>query len=384
MPAEPHQISKKSIKEARNLKRERKRMLTSYLANEGKPKDKQKKYTPKLSSETFTSLLLGASTSAEKSESEKKPETVTVSIRGKEREDVASIQTNPVLQWTENPRQAITAKALRELLLCIFAGGKQPAFATVKNISSVVVLFIDSFGLHEFKQARGQMPFLVSMEEHSVVLRAPGTKHEISSFSSEMLSLPETQSKSNPSEPIPRMLNPEYLVLTAEELEANDYPGFVPDDTAFNKKWKKKDEAAITPEMRERAIPLPDYVTTRANGLKISGDARPRIVALDCEMCSTCIGLELARISMVEEDGSVLIDDFALPSNPILDYNTKFSGITEEILKDVKTTVCHLSSYLTCSTVYSVSFSSGTCQKMNLRPNLQPSSHVDPCRANES
>ncbi len=325
-------------------------MLTSYLNNGDKPKDKQKKYTPKLSIETFTSLLLGGSTSATEIESEKKLQNVTASPSGKEPEDVASTQTK-VLEWTENPRQSITAKSLRELLLCIFVGGKQPAFATVKNISNVVVLFIDSFGLHEFKQARNQMPFLASMEDHSVVLRAPGTKHEISSFSSEMLSLPEIQSKPNTSEPIERMLNPEYLILTAEELEANDYPGFVPDDTAFNKKWKKKDELAISAEMLEKAIPLPDYVTTRAKGLKTSADARPRIVAMDCEMCTTCIGLELARISMVEEDGSVLMDDYALPINPILDYNTKFSGITEEILKDVKTTVCHLSSYLICSTV---------------------------------
>jgi hypothetical protein len=345
MPAEPNQISKKSMKEARKLKRERKRMLTAFLKDGGKAKDKEKKHTPKLSIETFTSLLLGGSTSAAEPESEKKLENETVRRRGKEREDVASTQTK-VLQWTENPRQSVTAKALRELLLCIFAGGKQPAFVTVKNISSVVVLFIDSFGLHEFKQARLEMPFLASMEEHSVVLRAPGSKHEVSSFSSEMLSLPEIRSKPNPSELVERIMNPEYLILTAEELEANDYPGFVSDDTAFNKKWKKKDEPAISQEMLEKAIPLPDYVTTRTKDLKIGADARARIVAMDCEMCSTCIGLELARISMVEEDGRVLMDDFALPINPVLDYNTKFSGITEEILKDVKTTVCHLSSFL--------------------------------------
>lgn len=318
-------------------------MLTSLLKDGGKPKDKQKKYTPKLSIETFTSLLLGGSTTASEMEGEKKLEKATMSPEGKEREDVQTTQSK-VLQWTENPRQSITAKALRELLLSIFSGGKQPAFATVKNISNVVVLFIDSFGLHEYKQARDQMPFLISIEEHSVVLRAPGTKHEIFSFSSEMLSLPETQSKPNLSEP-EGMLNPEYLILTPEELEANDYPGFVPDDTAFNKKWKKKDEPAISPEMLQKAVPLPDYVTTRAKGLRISAEARPRIIAMDCEMCSTCIGLELARISLVEENGSVLMDDFALPINPILDYNTKFSGITEAVLKDVKTTVCHLSSF---------------------------------------
>ena len=43
-------------------------------------------------------------------------------------------------------------------------------------------------------------------------------------------------------------------------------------------------------------------------------------------------GLELARISLVDFDFNVIYDEFILPENPILDYNTKFSGITPEIL----------------------------------------------------
>lgn len=116
------------------------------------------------------------------------------------------------------------------------------------------------------------------------------------------------------------------------------------------------------------------------------GTRKPRIFAMDCEMVQTEAGMELARISIVEyrgpkytgqiavapatgaeengerneakeadkieekneekygdeeddeaeaeDDGAVvLLDAFVLPEAPVVDYVTKFSGVTEEILR---------------------------------------------------
>ena len=57
------------------------------------------------------------------------------------------------------------------------------------------------------------------------------------------------------------------------------------------------------------------------NEVKISNPTN--IVAIDCEMVSTKFGLELARISVVDYDFNVVMDDFVMPDNLILDYNTK-------------------------------------------------------------
>ena len=63
------------------------------------------------------------------------------------------------------------------------------------------------------------------------------------------------------------------------------------------------------------------------------------VYALDCEMSYTTQGLELTRITVIDEDCSVVYETLVKPQNPVIDYNTRFSGITEESMKDVTTTL---------------------------------------------
>ncbi len=56
------------------------------------------------------------------------------------------------------------------------------------------------------------------------------------------------------------------------------------------------------------------------------------LVAIDCEMVYTRLGLELARVSIVDSYGKPLYDEFVKPSEPVLSYNTEFSGISEQQL----------------------------------------------------
>lgn len=60
--------------------------------------------------------------------------------------------------------------------------------------------------------------------------------------------------------------------------------------------------------------------------------------ALDCEMVLTTDDrYSLARISVLDWDGKVVLDELVLPDLPIKNYFTQFSGITEEKLKGVAT-----------------------------------------------
>lgn len=53
------------------------------------------------------------------------------------------------------------------------------------------------------------------------------------------------------------------------------------------------------------------------------------ILAFDCELIFTTAGMSLARITVLDESGMVVLDRFVRPNCPILDYNTRFSGIRE-------------------------------------------------------
>lgn len=56
--------------------------------------------------------------------------------------------------------------------------------------------------------------------------------------------------------------------------------------------------------------------------------AHPGIYALDCEMSYTTSGLELTRVSVVDSALRLVYDTFVRPDRDIVDYNTRFSGVT--------------------------------------------------------
>ncbi|XP_049541352.1 uncharacterized protein LOC125954791 [Anopheles darlingi] len=99
-------------------------------------------------------------------------------------------------------------------------------------------------------------------------------------------------------------------------------------------------------QMINEGFPLPltgtlqhmykDYVTT-SDMYKPVTPWSP-MFGIDCEMCGTADGSSvLTRISVVNEEGTPVYDKLVKPFKRITDYRTRFSGITEEMLRSVTT-----------------------------------------------
>ncbi|XP_070522968.1 uncharacterized protein [Cardiocondyla obscurior] len=99
--------------------------------------------------------------------------------------------------------------------------------------------------------------------------------------------------------------------------------------------WKMHVWTGLVPGMNG---PLPGYVHTVPSPVFLS-DGDYGIYAMDCEMCYTLQGLELAKVTVVNLYGQIVYDTLVKPSSKILDYNTKFSGITEEMMIAVTKTL---------------------------------------------
>ena len=56
-------------------------------------------------------------------------------------------------------------------------------------------------------------------------------------------------------------------------------------------------------------------------------------------MCYTTQGLELTQVTVINEECKVVYETLVKPSHPIIDFNTRFSGISEGDMINVTKTL---------------------------------------------
>lgn len=74
------------------------------------------------------------------------------------------------------------------------------------------------------------------------------------------------------------------------------------------------------------------------------------IVALDCELGFTTAGLSLTRVTVINEEGRIVLDELCKPRADMIDDNLRFSGVSAESLlqpgvkafEEVRRDVAHL------------------------------------------
>ena len=142
------------------------------------------------------------------------------------------------------------------------------------------------------------------------------------------------------------------FIATTEELAEE---GYVPHPASYNDTVSATEHAARRevngtttsngwidtlnlPSLAAGAVPEKDIE-------KGSVTAGRKVLAMDCEMCITSPPgiapqvFSLTRVSLVDWDGTTVLDELVKPANPITDYLTPYSGMTAAMLESVTTTL---------------------------------------------
>ncbi|PPR07234.1 hypothetical protein CVT24_010171 [Panaeolus cyanescens] len=132
--------------------------------------------------------------------------------------------------------------------------------------------------------------------------------------------------------------SPTQYLLTLEQMIENSYP--VPSYMADV--FEKPEGWVETPQPVSPSSP---NAQEKENKWKQKG--QEKIYAIDCEMCLTEDGKELTRVCLIDYySGIVVYDQLVKPQKPITDYLTKYSGITEEQLAPVTTTLAQVQQHI--------------------------------------
>lgn len=143
------------------------------------------------------------------------------------------------------------------------------------------------------------------------------------------------QNRKKTATPKPAVLGPRlpvrsYLVSAADK-QRSEYPTELSDGWVSTK--CVDEDPAASPQVPAGDSPAADPDLAR-------------LIGLDCEMVQTKSGVALARVSLVSSSGDILYDSLVRPAEEITDYVTQFSGITEDMLKGIETTLADVQNKL--------------------------------------
>lgn len=149
------------------------------------------------------------------------------------------------------------------------------------------------------------------------------------------------------------------MCLRLSEWTGNNFPSAAParDDSSSS---SSSDAALLLPPrhvMTRTAaedlaavygLPSPSSPAAGTSGGDASpaAPARPRLLAVDCEMCQTAVGLQLARVTVIDEDESTALDVVVRPELPVMDHLTQYSGITPAMLASATATISEVQAQL--------------------------------------
>ncbi|RKP27324.1 ribonuclease H-like domain-containing protein [Syncephalis pseudoplumigaleata] len=246
---------------------------------------------------------------------------------------------------------------IRDLLLWCLADGVNPSWVFVKNklhLQRMVVVLVPFLDASILQHGYAPHPRLIPLEEvvreasarcehqphlpkgmfahlprvkdrfsHLCPVRGPSGTFQLQSPLHALLRCPWTKEETKrqkerakkAAEDKQRPLTREDLVASMAELQQHEYP--LP--------------SAIT------GVPLEEHwLETSIRQHEHADDSEAALYAIDCEMVMTATGPQLARATLLDEQGEAVFDELVVQEQPVTDYLT--DGMTAKKLQEARLT----------------------------------------------
>jgi len=193
--------------------------------------------------------------------------------------------------------------------------GENPKWVFIKNVNNIknaTVCLVPNMDILQLKNKEHVMPTMWNLYAQKGQVMRPMYLQRKTSLLRELLA-----SKAASRIPYGYSHPAAAYIASAEELERNRFPPGCYGGP-MEKGWVRSSPSSAVPDMNN-------------------------LLGIDCEMVETDQGSgQLARLSVVDQTGAVLMDRLCRPPGRVTNYLTQYSGITEEMLKTSTLTLADL------------------------------------------
>ncbi|KAG7838754.1 hypothetical protein KL943_000830 [Ogataea angusta] len=239
------------------------------------------------------------------------------------------------LKFDSKRKNPLKYANIRELILYTLTDVNKLNFGELENrkfVNKVVLVLADGLtaadfgydslaGLVEEQEIKNtkRYPFIAQTFAKFIPLVSPGANRNLFSCAATLSSaaVPEKHRPALIKELELEGVQLSDLILDYTQMVANGYP-IHPD---------------VPGATKESIARYSSFLATRDLGSK------PKMLALDCEMCLAASGSVVTRVAVTDEDHRLVIGEFVKPDEEITDYKTQYSGVDEDSLKGVTTTL---------------------------------------------
>lgn len=209
----------------------------------------------------------------------------------------------------------------------------QSSFCDISSVSRVMFVWLSCVSAEMYLRDSSAFVNLSKLPSYPFLVMHPGSETYCEYGSDAFLTI-KTDTD------VDMKLKRTKCILLPDLLKENDYP--IKCGCHGN---KNLDQLASNLEVEEGELQASDdtdyWCLCSGTDFPEATDESP-LFAIDCEMVSTIednlIG-DVARVSVVNEQGECVYDTFVKPYTEVLDYRTRYSGISEELLNGVTTTL---------------------------------------------